>query len=74
MATAQELYATAIRCLPTSERLRLATLILDDLAESAAPVLDYSDAWTQEDLRDVTALSLGKAVEAEENSGVAEGG
>ena len=50
MATAKEIYAETIRDLPSSERLRLATLILEDLAESAAPALDYSDAWTEEDL------------------------
>lgn len=57
MGTLRELCVTTIRGLPSSDRLRLATLILEDLAESAAPMLDCSDAWTQEDLRDVTAFS-----------------
>ena len=57
MATAREIYAATIHGLRPSERLRLATMILDELAESAAPALDYSDAWTEEDLRDVTAFS-----------------
>lgn len=34
MVTAQELYASTVRNLPADERLRLAALILDDLAES----------------------------------------
>ncbi len=57
MATAKEIYAETVRDLPSSERLRLATLILEDLAESAAPALDYSDAWTEEDLQDLVAFS-----------------
>jgi hypothetical protein len=57
MPTAKEVYAETIRDLPSSERLRLATLILEDLAESAAPALDYSDAWTEEDLQDLVAFS-----------------
>jgi len=57
MPTAKEIYAETVRDLPSSERLRLATLILEDLAESAAPALDYSDAWTEEDLQDLVAFS-----------------
>ena len=57
MPTAKEIYAETVRDLPSSERLRLATLILEDLAESAAPALDYSDAWTEEDLQDLAAFS-----------------
>lgn len=61
MPTASEIYADAIRGLPSSERLRLAALILDGLAESAAPALDYSDAWTEEDLRDLSEFSVKNA-------------
>jgi len=41
MLTAKEIYSQTVRDLPSSERLRLATLILEDLAEPAAPALDY---------------------------------
>ena len=61
MATAQELYSDSVSQLPRSEQLRLAALILDDLSRSSAPLLDYSDAWTDEDIRDVTAFSLQQA-------------
>jgi len=57
MVTAKQVYADTVRGLPSSERLRLATLILEDLAESAAPALDYSDAWTEQDLCDLAAFS-----------------
>lgn len=55
--TAKEIYAETVRDLPSPERVRLATLILEDLAESAAPALDYTDAWTEEDLQDLVAFS-----------------
>ena len=57
MPTAKEIYAETIRDLPSSERLGLATLIVEDLAQSAAPALDYSDAWTEEDLQDLAVFS-----------------
>jgi hypothetical protein len=54
--TAQDLYSSAVSSLPASEQLRLATLILEGLA-AAAPALDYSDYWSDEDVRDVAAFS-----------------
>jgi hypothetical protein len=57
MSTAKEIYAETVRDLPSSERLKLATLILEDLAESASSALDYSDAWSDEDLQDLAAFS-----------------
>ena len=44
-----------------AERLRLAAMILGDLSETAAPTLDYSDTWTDEDVRDLAAHSLAYA-------------
>jgi hypothetical protein len=32
-------------------------LILDELTGSAASVLDFSDSWSDEDLRDLTAYA-----------------
>lgn len=58
MATAEEVYAAAIRSLPVSERLRLAAIILDDVTQSAASVLDFSESWSDEDVRDLTTFSL----------------
>ena len=60
MLTAQEVY-TAARSLPLPERLRLAALILDELAQPSRPIGDpqdlpgYSDVWTEEDRREFAA-------------------
>ena len=74
MPTAKEIYAETIRDLPFSKRLRLATLILEELAESAAPVLDYSDAWSEEDLRDLAAFSKRSADSGLGDDELVEGG
>jgi hypothetical protein len=58
MPTAQQLYVSEVSVLPASEQLRLATLILEGLTESAAAVLDFSDHWSDEDMRDLVAFSL----------------
>lgn len=55
--TARELYDTSIRKLPAGERLRLASLILDDLAASATG-LDIRDEWTDQDVADLATYSL----------------
>jgi hypothetical protein len=56
--TAQEIYVSTVRDLPPAERLRLAALILDELARSAAIPPDISETWSDEDLRDLTAFSI----------------
>ena len=58
MATnAKEIYADTVRHLSPNERLRLAALILDDLASSAA----FGDEWSEQDMQDLTAYSLSHA-------------
>lgn len=56
--TAQEAFTETVRDLPPSERLRLAALILQDLAQSEVAVLDRSDTWTDQDQGDLTTFSL----------------
>ncbi len=60
--TAQEVFTETVRALPARERLRLAALILQELAQSDV-VVDRSDAWTEQDQRDLTAVSLRYAAE-----------
>ena len=48
MPTASEVYASNVRAMPASERLRLATIILNDLPPEA--VVDYSTEWSDRDL------------------------
>jgi len=53
--TAEEVYDQAVKLLPLSERLRLARLILNDIPPQA--VVDYNEAWSEEDIRDFSAAS-----------------
>jgi len=61
--TAQEVFTETVRALPPSERLRLAALILQELAQSDVAVVDRSDTWSEQDQRDLTAVSLKYAAE-----------
>jgi hypothetical protein len=58
MLTAQQLFESSVIELPKSERLKLAALILDDLSQSGAAALDFSDSWSDEDIDDLRAFSL----------------
>jgi hypothetical protein len=57
-ATAQEVFAGTVRALPPTERLRLAALILDDLARSNLSLVDIGDTWSEQDQNDLTAFVL----------------
>jgi protoheme ferro-lyase len=66
--TIQEMYDQSIRPLPAPDRLRLATLILNEIPPQA--VVDYSDEWSDEDLQDFTKAGLAyinKVLEEEED-------
>ena len=56
--TAKEVYAESVRGLPLGERLRLASLILQDLTEPSISLLELSDTWSDQDEREVAAFSL----------------
>ena len=51
----EEIYQEAIRPLAPSERLQLATRILNDIPPEC--VVDYSEEWSDEDLRDFSRAS-----------------
>ena len=55
--SAVELYQQTVKSMPSSERLRLASLILSDLAP-ADGLIDESDDWSDEDFADATRASL----------------
>ena len=58
MATdAKQLYVDTISHLSPKERLQLAAMILEDLAASS----EFDEAWSEQDLRDLTAFSLSVA-------------
>jgi hypothetical protein len=56
--SAREFYESTVRHLPAMDRLRLASLILDDLAASSGADLDIRDDWSDEDTADLTAAAL----------------
>jgi len=59
--TIQEIYTQMIRALPPEERLRLATLILNDLVQQDVGVVDQRDMWTEQDQLDLVAFSFQSA-------------
>ena len=61
MVKVEDFYAARIRDLPAAERLRLAALILNDIPPQS--LVDYRDAWSDEDLSDFRAAGL-KAADA----------
>jgi len=61
--TAQEVFTENVQALSPNERLRLATLILQELAKSDVAIVDRSDTWSEQDQRDLTAASLKYAAE-----------
>jgi hypothetical protein len=57
-----KIYESQVKPLSVTDRLQLARLIMDDLAESAPNwVVESSNVWSQEDLDDVSRSSLSYA-------------
>ncbi|MGA9379804.1 MAG: hypothetical protein WBV73_13660 [Phormidium sp.] len=56
--TVQEVYNQIVCNLSPTERLRLATLILNELVQKNLSIVDRSDTWTEQDQIDVTTFSL----------------
>jgi len=61
--TAEEVFTESVQILPLTERLRLAALILQELAQPEVAVVDRSDTWSDQDQADLTAFSLRQAAE-----------
>ncbi|AFY96152.1 hypothetical protein Cha6605_5264 [Chamaesiphon minutus PCC 6605] len=53
---AEEIYTSVIQTLSPTDRLQLATLILEGLKQNVS-VIDISDEWTERDRADVTNFS-----------------
>jgi hypothetical protein len=59
MATsAQEIYTQTVRNLPPTERLKLATLILNELVDQPSSEIEESETWTEQDQNDLLNFSL----------------
>ncbi|WP_204139313.1 hypothetical protein [Halomicronema sp. CCY15110] len=68
----QEIYSRVLSTLSPTERLQLATLILNSLVQENAAI-DDSDTWTEQDQLDLTTFSLQYAMTAfSEDSEIAE--
>lgn len=61
--TAQEAFTKTVLLLSPTERLRLAALILQDLAKPDIAIVDRGEEWTEQDQNDLTAASLKYAAE-----------
>jgi hypothetical protein len=59
--SARDVYDKSIRQMPAIDRLRLASLILDDLAGSGGAGLDISDEWNEQDMHDLAAFAVKQA-------------
>ena len=51
---AEEIYQQIVKPLPLSQQLKLAAMILNDIPPQA--MVDYSEAWSEEDMRDLSAV------------------
>ncbi len=58
LSTAKVIFDTTTRTLPPLERLRLASLILDELSHSPTTLPGYDDGWSDDDLHDLQPLSI----------------
>ena len=54
-ANAKQIYADTVRHLPSDERLKLARLILQDIASSD---IEFRDAWSKQDLNQLISFAL----------------
>ena len=60
----QEIYTQVISNLLPTERLQLATLILNGLVKQDVAVIDDSDIWTEQDQLDLATFSMQYAATA----------
>lgn len=56
--TIHEIYKQVIAMLSPSERLQLASLILNNLVQQDAILIDEKDTWTEQDQEDLITFSL----------------
>ncbi|MGB3299142.1 MAG: hypothetical protein WBA76_12800 [Phormidesmis sp.] len=60
----QGIYNHVLSTLSPTERLQLATLILNSLVQGSVSTVDDGDTWTEQDQLDLTAFSLQYAATA----------
>jgi len=47
-----------IQVLPSSDRVRLATLLMNNFVQQELAVINESDTWTEEEIADLSTFSL----------------
>ncbi len=57
-STAQEVFANQVHDLPLAERLRLASLILQEVTQPGVAIVEQSESWSGQDEQDAAAFSL----------------
>ncbi|MFM7381495.1 MAG: hypothetical protein ACKO1W_00315 [Microcystaceae cyanobacterium] len=62
--SAQELYTQTVRNLPPTERIKLATLILNGLVDQPSSAIEESETWTEQDQNELLNFSLQYATTA----------
>jgi hypothetical protein len=62
--SAQEIYTQTVRNLPPTERLRLATLIINELVDQPSSAIEESETWTEQDQNNLLNFSLQYATTA----------
>ena len=62
--TAANVFTETVKALPPTEKLRLAALILEDLAKPSLEAIDISDSWSREDELDLSTFTMRYAEEA----------
>ncbi len=68
LTTAEVIYSRVVRPLPPSERLKLATMILNAIPPQS--VIDVSEEWTEDDIREAMLYSFRRATRSfEEGTG-----
>jgi hypothetical protein len=58
LTTAQEVYNQVIHGLPPAERLRLATMILNEIVKQDDGAIDDRDDWSETDQVDAVHFSM----------------
>jgi len=62
---ARQVYDTSVKDLPMVERLQLVKLVMDDLMSSPRTwIVDESDAWSKQDMVDLSQASLAYAAQS----------
>lgn len=55
--TVEDIYAEVTRCLSLTERLKLASLLLNDIAQLDVTAIDQANSWSEVDQREVAAFA-----------------